>query len=385
MRQEIIIQSSKDEESIYFESIEEQLTEWKETTIQQIKEYILFENKYEEILRVTKINDSDFKYKINRLLRESFCQSLKDAYILRVQGCIKVPSIYKTKYLDKYPFFSFIEEMEREFMQQLDLIIMDYIRENESELLEPVNETTEIILKITNDKSTYIGILESCKIELSSIGVSLFFYVLQDHKLGRLLNFTSLGKLMIDFSLRRCQYYRNERIYKVLLDRFEYIKGNNNELSLPDNDYINFYYSIFPLFDIKDKKYVTSHLSCKKLFFHHVYLGCDKILYFVDPNIYASKEGEQNNVKCYLILRRNSIYLFSLDLSKSTYVFSVKAGMEEPAIFSIWAYFSSFMINKREGKVFSLISVFNKFGILDITSKAPIKKDARGLYLFEFD
>ena len=137
------------------------------------------------------------------------------------------------------------------------------------------------------------------------------------------------------------------------------------------------------LLDISDKHYVLGHPKVEE-YTHKLQLGyINRIAYFIDLNYMLSQEWPGKNIDCYLLANDEYIALYALDYSKSTYIFKVKKGYVDMAMFLIWSYFSSCIYNKREGKSIGIEHLFAYFGIewYDNTG-SPIYKNKEGLYQF---
>ena len=84
-----------------------------------------------------------------------------------------------------------------------------------------------------------------------------------------------------------------------------------------------------------------------------------------------------------MICMERHIRLFELDSSKSTYAFTIQKEMMEPAIFLLWSYFSSYLLNKRQDKELQIEELFNAFGIKYWFREDPISKFDDGDYFFD--
>ena len=137
------------------------------------------------------------------------------------------------------------------------------------------------------------------------------------------------------------------------------------------------------LLDISDEHYMLGHPRIEE-YVHKLQMGyINRIAYFHDPNYMYSQEFPGKSVECYLLANDEYIALYALDYTKSTYVFKVKKGCVDIAMFLIWAYFSSRIYNKRQGKTIYIERLFSYFGIewYDNTG-SPISKNKDGLYQF---
>lgn len=76
-----------------------------------------------------------------------------------------------------------------------------------------------------------------------------------------------------------------------------------------------------------------------------------------------SKSTSWDYVDCYLLANDEYTALYALDSAKSTYVFKVKSGCIDKAMFLIWSYFSLPSNNKRERKSIYIEYLFSYFGI----------------------
>lgn len=97
--------------------------------------------------------------------------------------------------------------------------------------------------------------------------------------------------------------------------------------------------------------------------------------------IYVAVERVESRPHCGLpLIFYFKLHLYSLDTTKSIYIFEVLPSMLNEAIFFLWSYFSSNNYNKRQD--FHLIRRYQKlFGILDFERSIPLKfKHGIGYY-----
>ena len=189
---------------------------------------------------------------------------------------------------------------------------------------------------------------------------------------------------------------KNDRLYNMLNTNIQSIK-TKNKIEVLSEEYLLGGYPLFcldsktryvykitnRLLDISDKHYLISHPKIED-YTHKLQLGyINRIAYFQDPNYMVSQESPGKYVDCYLLANDEYIALYALDSSKSTYVFKIKSGCIDKAMFLIWSYFSSRIYNKREGKSIQIEHLFSCFGIewYDNTG-SPISKNKDGLYQF---
>lgn len=137
------------------------------------------------------------------------------------------------------------------------------------------------------------------------------------------------------------------------------------------------------LLDISDEHYLKAHPRVEDYTYILQTGRINKIAYFRDPNWVLSQESPDCGVECYLLANDQYIVLYALDRTKSTYVFKVKKGCVDKAMFLIWTYFSSCIYNKREGKSIDIRYLFSYFGIEWYDNMgSPISKNEDGIYQF---
>lgn len=140
------------------------------------------------------------------------------------------------------------------------------------------------------------------------------------------------------------------------------------------------------LLDISDEHYLIAHSRISKDYTQLLRSGrIDRIAYFRDRNrVHSNTSYWDNGVDCYLLANDEYIELNALDSSKSTYIFKVKKGCIDAAMFLIWSYFSSHIENKREYKHIGIEYLFSYFGIEWYNNTgSPITRGEDGLYQFD--
>ena len=198
---------------------------------------------------------------------------------------------------------------------------------------------------------------------------------------GRLYKFSEEGLSSIRNALRIAKLPKKSHLNVLLEEKLELMKGHPIVYEASES-YGRFFYIMNLLYDIKDNRYEKSHPKCWHLFHSGTPERCPHILYFEDPNVVVSNDYN-TPTRCYLLSMGRHIRLFELDSSKSTYVFSVEEGMTEAAIFLIWSYFSSHLMNKRQDKELQIEELFDAFGIKYWLREEPISKFDDGDYFFD--
>ena len=388
MRQGDLPRLLENAEKACYDCIERQISGWVEEVRKQLKLHIN-EKEYKEtwMVDIDRIQGmGDYKYTIHNkpciLIDHSLKYKLNETYRNLVNTCNRVPQTFKDAYLKKYPKLLLIGKIESAFTRELYRLIKENINysKDDDEIFGKKQQRKSIFVNVTNNTLEYVGVIDCHQIELSLIDSVISLCILPERPYGKIYHFSQGSIQLIEQCLSKFSIPYGETLKKVLKSRLDYIKGEQQtNSSLVDNVYP--YDNGCPLYNIKNKRYAHNHKKCQNLFYDYVMNGCKHILYFWDPNMFYS-HYESKPVSCYILQIGNYIRLYSLDYSKSTYVFVVRQGMEGVALFFIWSYFSSYIYNKREGMPLCIKSAYEVFGIVGFRREEPVSKDELGYYIF---
>ena len=352
----------------------------------ELKDFILNENngRYE-------LKDNAIKY----------CPLSK--YFLRyefrefVNRKTNIPSIYRDKYKSKFPFGERIDKFNEDFGKSLTNIIRKYVyyTDKDLEVIKWYNEDyykpSIVVDFMLTDEDANKGLTDWISVNSCIYHQQIEMQIKYAPK-GALYDF---GDEAISVIGNIIESLKEDSAYDLLKACWESIKTKQT-VKYETDKYISNYSTTCtydtkyryrvnnPLLDISDEHYCIGHPKVEEYRYKLLNGYIHKITYFIDHNKMYSQEWPYNkSVDCYLLANDEYIALFALDYSKSTYVFKVKEGYIDIAMFFIWTYFSSSMFNKREGKSIRVERLFSYFGIewYDNTG-SPISKNEDGLYQF---
>lgn len=354
-------------------------------------------NRYELLentINISLLGKDWFKSYDNSMIIRFGRDSYRLEYCNYIDSLQEVPIRYKPIYKNKRSYLPYFEKFNKKVSKSLENLIRKYIYYTQEDV---------DVRNWSNYKDDYKRY--SVRVDVNFIDDDVdadmcgwidgpHFYSKKvalknnNYSKGKLYNFwdetISVLEQTIE-SLKSNEFYEslNSLIQSVKL---KHIIGNVSDAAFyyPPRETEFRYWISNPLLDISEERYYGEHYNVEeyeyKLKFGHI----KKIAYFIDPNYVYSKDLFTNNsVACYLLANDKYIALYALDYSKSTYVFKVKEGKIDMAMFLIWAYFSSCYYNKREFKSISIERLFPYFGIecYDNTG-SPISKNEDGVYQF---
>ena len=311
-----------------------------------------------------------------------------------VNEYINIPQIYRDNYKRKFPYSKQIDQFNKKFDTNLTNIIRKYVYYTEKDLevfkWGGYTPSIHIDFKLT-DADTGKGINEWINID-SCLYYQQIELDIDYAPKGSLYDFGDEAESAIEkileslkedsaFDLLKACYESIKTKQTVKYESNKYISNNSTTYTY-DTKYR--YRINNPLLDISDKHYRVGHSKVEDYEYKLLNGLIHKIAYFMDQNMMYSQEWPGGKyVDCYLLTNDEYIVLYALDYSKSTYVFKVKKGYIDIAMFFIWSYFSSSLYNKREGKSIRVERLFSYFGIewYDNTG-SPISKNEDGLYQF---
>lgn len=336
------------------------------------------------------LKDDAIKYCLisKEVLRRKFREFVNDK--------TNIPQIYRDKYKLKFPYAEQVDKFNEEFTMNLKNIIRKYVYYTQEDLevvkwrdLGYYKPLICVDFKLTDDDSNK-GIIEW-------ISTDSFFYYqkielnITQAPRGALYGFSDEMIRAIEETIESLKEDSSYDLFNACIrsvktkqsvqyETDKYI-SNYSTVSTYDDKYI--YKVDNPLLDISDKHYLIGHPKVEDYTFYLNTGYVNKIACFWDPNYMLSQDLTGKYVPCYLLANDEYVVLYALDYSKSTYVFKVKKGCIEMAMFFIWAYFSSWLYNKREGKSLRVERLFSYFGIewYDNTG-SHISKNDEGLYQF---
>ncbi len=311
-----------------------------------------------------------------------------------------IPKIYKDSYIKEYSFSKQIDKFNEEYRMSLTNIIRKYVYYTEKDMevikwRKGYNHPILVHIIFMKDVDTY---------KVEEVDVPSFSYKQQinlDIKYapkGALYEFDDEIIASIESSI---ELLKSDKFYNLLKINIQFIKEKKNIETFFDKPFWGCFsddiygekdidikkryrYKIYnPLLDIWDNHYLIGHPEVKESLYKLKEKSVNKIAYFKDPNYVHSQETSGEYIDCYLLANKKYIVLYALDNSKSTYIFYIKEGCIDKAMFLIWSYFSSYVYNKREGKSIQIENLFPYFGIkyYDNTGD-PISRDKKGLYKF---
>lgn len=346
---------------------------------------------FNETNRRYELKDNAIKYSIlsNWILKYNF-QDFVDKRT-------NIPQRYRNTYKCNYRFAKQVEKFNKEFEKSLTDIIRKYIYYTEKDL-EVINWRGEnhhkpliLVDFMLTDEETGKGITEWIDVNSCLYYQQIEMYI-KNAPQGTLYDFGDEAISTIDNIIESLKEDSAHDWLKACIDsvknkqtvKYETDKYIANYSTTCSYDTIYSYRVSNPLLDISDNHYRIGHPKLEDYKYKLQNGVIHKIAYFIDQNKMYSQEWPGSKcVDCYLLANDENIVLYALDSSKSTYVFKVKKGCMDIAMFFIWAYFSSSMYNKREGKSLRVERLFSHFGIewYDNTG-SPITKDENGLFQF---
>ncbi len=403
-------------EEYYFKYLDKMTYLWYKDKALSIDEYYCFSiqlkekdftfneenNRYELLENTIKISllgkdwyeIYDNNINITRLARDRY----RYDYCNYIDSLQEVPKWYKPVYKSKRPYLQYFEKFNQKVSKSLENLIRKYIYYTQDDV--DIQNWSNY-----KDERNRFGILIDVKFIDEDVDTDMcgwikgpHFYsqkvrlIYRDSPKGKLYNFGDETIATIEQTIESLKPNEfkdslNSLIQSVKLKRIvgynpnKPIYGNTPILGYHVTDYR--YKIDNPLLDISDSRYKNAHPKIED-FSAFLEKGIiKKITYFKDPNYMCSKDAQGSPVHCYLLANDKYIALYALDYSKSTYVFKVKDGKIDMAMFLIWSYFSSCYYNKRDGKSIRIETLFSNFGIeyYDNTG-SPISKNEERLYQF---
>lgn len=296
----------------------------------------------------------------------------------------EIPAEYRISYMKKYPSWRLLNTISKQF----ETGVMNLIKTEFSyttadrELDEMTGRQLGIPIILESVESCWSEYARYIRIPATD--TSIMLKLTAKRHPGKLFKFSAEGLRLIDSTINSLSFKDNERLHNLLnlknkLVKGEYVKYETTNW-YSERDFYN--YNMELLYDIKDERYERCHPKCWHLFHSGTPERCNHILHFKDPNILSSQDSH-TSVHCYMICMERHIRLFELDSSKSTYAFTIQKEMMEPAIFLLWSYFSSYLLNKRQDKELQIEELFNAFGIKYWFREDPISKFDDGDYFFD--
>lgn len=298
-----------------------------------------------------------------------------------VHSIKSVPEEYRKSYLVQNPRWTLLDKISEQFVDGVvELINKEFkYTSADRELDEITRHPLGIRIKLKSVKSCDAEYARFVRIPATGTK-KLLSLTYRIHP-GRLFKFSEEGLSSIRNALRKAKLPKKSHLNVLLEEKLELMEGHPIVYEASES-YGRFFYIMNLLYDIKDNRYEKSHPKCWHLFHSGTPERCPHILYFEDPNVVVSNDYN-TPTRCYLLSMGRHIRLFELDSSKSTYVFSVEEGMTEAAIFLIWSYFSSHLMNKRQDKELQIEELFDAFGIKYWLREEPISKFDDGDYFFD--
>ena len=308
-----------------------------------------------------------------------------------------IPQRYRNTYKCNYRFAKQVEKFNKEFEKSLIDILRKYVYYTEKDLevikWEGENYFKPSILvdfKLTDEENDK-GITEWISLN-SYLYYQQVELEIKHASKGALYDFGDEAISAIDNII---ESLKEDSAYDLLKASAESVKNKHTVKYETDKFIVNYsttcsYDTVYsyrvsnPLLDISDNHYRIGHPKLEEYKYKLQNGLIQKIAYFKDPNnMYSQDWPGSKYVDCYLLANDEYVVLYALDSSKSTYVFKVKKGYIEIAMFFIWSYFSSSMYNKREGKSLRVERLFSYFGIewYDNTG-SHISKNDEGLCQF---
>lgn len=370
--------------------ISHQLKGWTKNKLEKINEYIAYvrdinfkvfveidTESFDEDTQTYKMSLKDIPFNLIDLQKEG---EWKYEYESKVKDLVLIPSVYRESYIKTYPNPLHLNEINRTFRDEVISIIKENcsytIDEYElDELYGKSKKGFNVSVKRANDTLGHV-------ILLPYLSDSIDIMVKQIKNPGKLFHFTQDSKTSIKEAINGCQFNEYSRL-DIQLDKCLKLINGDEKMT----DYVVWRYPYFgygglnPLYNINDDRYEECHPRCDELFTNYIRGKYNNILYFRDPNAHCSSDNLYP-FRCYLLVRGKYIVLFALNSDLSTYVFRIDEDKTEMALFLIWAYFSSYLCNKREGKHLMIGYLFKNFGIEGYWRVDPISKNENVTYNF---
>ena len=318
---------------------------------------------------------------LDKLELEEFARQLPNNNYPDFVNSIKdIPEEYRKSYLVQNPRWTFLDKIAEQFVEGVVKLINDEFKyTSEDKKLDEISHCTPgIRIKIKTVKTCNI---ENARfVHIPAIDMKKLLCLTYRIHPGKLFKFSEEGLTRIKTAIKKARLSKKSHIKVLLEEKVKIIEGCPIVYEASES-YGRFFYIMKLLYDIKDEKYEKLHPKCWHLFHSGTPERCTHILYFEDPNILVSNDYD-TPTRCYLLSMGKHIRLFELDSSKSTYAFTVEEGMMEPAIFLVWSYFSSHLMNKRQDKELQIEELFEVFGIKYWFREDPISKFDDGDYFF---
>lgn len=292
----------------------------------------------------------------------------------------EIPVEYRKSYLVKHPQWSLLERINEQFKEGLmNLINSEFSYTAADRELDEMEGKLGIPFTLMSVNNCSI---ESARyISIPAAETNKLLQLTCKRHPGKLFKFSKEGIESISQIVNILSLENNGSLPNILDMKSQLIKGKYIKYESQDL-YGGCYYLTNLLYDIKDNRYEKSHPKCWHLFNSGTPERCRHILYFKDPNLMCSHDS-YTPIRCYMICMDRHIRLFELDSTKSTYAFTIREGMMEPAIFLLWSYFSSYLVNKRQDKELLIEHLFDAFGIKYWFRENPISKFDDGDYFFD--